>query len=562
MLHLDRHDAWVLTAVLLLFVLSRLAWAYGNLSAATYWEDEYRWAAALELLSGPAHPLLDYQADHYQGGSLVMILLITGLFQVIGESPLVLKMAAISFGALTLTLLYLVGRRGFGRPTAICVTVAYLLGPPLVAVSGLSVMGSHGESVVFSLLQVLIFFRLLVQEGRSNRTWFAFGLVSGLGLWFCYTSGLSLAACGLAWLALEKVPKWPELRSALVGGFVGLIPWFAYNVERGFVGLGRIAEVLGMSRAPDPWLPQTLTEKTTLLLFQDWPVGLLFPFPETRPDGLMAFALVGFAVPLAVALLASVWRVLIRGRRLRFPADVPGQDTVAYERRELVFLIYGLLWLLFFLSSSFTIDPYKGAHEYRLFLPPAILLLLPAARSAALGLRSPGLARGLTIIGLSCFLILSTVGTIAAATRPLSQGAFRGHFGHMVRGLLLHRKYETTLAEAVSVAKTIDQRRKRMAVFRGIGWGVAFRFEEGGEIETVHAAIGQIPQQDRAAFRSGLRWAARQRKVEEEERLRAGTARIDSALLVSRFDTLLDLTGGPPPQRRPRSRLGRPPHLR
>lgn len=541
----DRKDAGILGLLLVLFAITRLVWAHENISAVTYWEDEYRWTAAQELLRAPAHSLFEYQADHYQGGPLVMILTIAGLFGVFGASPLVLKSAAVLFGGLTLTLLYGVARVGFGRPTAILAAISYLVGPPLVAVSGLFVMGSHGESIVFSLLQLLIFYRLLSASERTPRTWFAFGLVSGLGLWFCYTSGLSLAACGLTFLVVERVPPGRELRAAFLGGLVGLIPWLAYNVERSFVGLGRIGEVFGWSRAPDIWVEQSAAAKVVQLVFRDWPGGLLLPFPTTWPESGMSIALVVFALPLAAALGAAVIRVLYSSLELRSAAP-----SAVLARRELVFLVYGALWLLFFLGSRFTIDPYKGIHEYRLFLPAAVLVLIPMARSAALGLSHEGWVKAVSAVGAACVLLLSSVGTVAAVSRTTNVVVFQRQFGNMVRGLLLHRKYERNLGEAVRVAEEIPSLPSHFAVYRGIGWGVAYGYEKTGDWEPVVAAVELVPKSRQRAFRSGIRWAARAGRMQINSRMKKGIPRADSETLLERFKALTAYVGARPSRRR------------
>ena len=541
----DRQDVVVLALFLILFAITRFLWAHENISAVTYWEDEYRWTAANELLLGPAHDLFEYQADHYQGGPLVMILTIAGLFLVVGSSPLVLKSVAVFFGGLTLALLYSVARVGFGRPTAILAAAAYLVGPPLVAVSGLFVMGSHGESIVFSLLQFLIFYRLLSVAERTPRTWFAFGLVSGLGLWFCYTSGLSLAACGLTFLAIERFPLWREIRAALLGGLVGLLPWFAYNVERSFVGLGRIGEVFGWSRAPDIWVEQSAGEKALQLIFRDWPGGLLLPFPTTWPDSGMSIALVVFAFPMSVALGASLVRVVRSAPGLRSPLSLASQSAIC-SRRELVFLVYGALWLVFFLGSRFTIDPYKGIHEYRLFLPAAVIVLIPMARSATLGLSGRGWVRAVSAVGVACVLILSSVGTVAAVSRPREVKVFRQQFGNMVRGLLLHRKYERSLEEAVRVAEEIPSLQSHYAVYRGIGWGVAYGYEKSGDWKPVAAAVELVPESRQRAFRSGIRWAARAGRWQINSRMKQGIPRADSETLLERFNALMAYVGTKP----------------
>lgn len=138
-------DAWTLLGIVLAFVSTRLLWLALNPGSAVYWEESYRMVAAQELLGNPALSLLEYQADHYQGGSLVAIALAALAFVVHGTSPLTAKLPAVAFGTAIVALLFLVGRRAFGRSVGALAAAGYVAGPPLVAWSGLVVMGSHHE---------------------------------------------------------------------------------------------------------------------------------------------------------------------------------------------------------------------------------------------------------------------------------------------------------------------------------------------------------------------------------------------------------------------------------
>src|SRR5262245_53463060 len=154
---LDSSDRWILSLLLGMFLASRLAWLYWNPESSVFFEESYRWMVAHELLTDPVQPFLEYQADHYQGGSLVMILLTMPFFKLLGESLFSLKLSALTVSSGILATLYILARKFFGREVGTLAAIGYLVGPPLVAYNGLVVMGSHSESILFSLLQVLLF---------------------------------------------------------------------------------------------------------------------------------------------------------------------------------------------------------------------------------------------------------------------------------------------------------------------------------------------------------------------------------------------------------------------
>jgi len=324
----SRRDTWLLSLLAAAFLASRLIWLAANPASTGYWEESYRWLAAHDLLGSPQLPLLEYQADHYQGGSLVMAALVAPCFWLFGESTFAFKIPALLVSLASLAMLYVIGRSFFERRTALLACASFLAGPPLVAYMGLVVMGSHGESVLLSLLQVFICLCLLEERWTGAWGWVPLGLVSGLGLWFCYTTAFSLAACGVAWLVFRGLPRPRALVAALAGGIAGLTPWLVYNLRYDFRGLDRLREVFGYGNPIDPWPTEGALRKLGSLLTHDLPEGAIEPFARTLPRPAAIALMIAFAVPLCAALslaaarlLRIAWRALRPGARAVFVAD-------------------------------------------------------------------------------------------------------------------------------------------------------------------------------------------------------------------------------------------------
>ena len=521
---LDRTDQGTLALLVLTFLLTRILWIEGSLAAATYWEEDFRWVAVHEILGGPLRGTLDYQADHYQGGSLVLTLMAAGFTWLFGVSALSYKLAALLCSTTTLTLLFLVGRKQFGYRTALIASLGYLAGPPLVAYWGLVVMGSHGESLMFSLGMLLVFHRLQTSSGRSTGSWFGFGLIAGAGLWFCYTSGLTLGACGLAWLVLYGFPRWRELASALLGAAVGLIPWLIYNLQYGFRGLDRIFEMFGYLEPIDPWIEMGAGEKLRNLFAGDWLEGLVTPYIEPLTPSLATLLQVGFGVPFALGMILFVWRLLRGGAE--------GQ------RRELVYALYGLVFLGIFLGSSFVIAFKEGPVTYRFFLPAAVLLSLPVAESAS---RVFVRHRTIASVLIAAFLLSSGTATALGATRDvIRKNPFANDFGYQVWGLLSHRKYERDLNEALNETRVVKEWLPRLIMIRGIAWGVAYRFEQDGKTEAVSGALDHARGDEIQALLGGYAWTAEIRMRGIAGKVIAGEQPPEGPVILERSRWLLE----------------------
>lgn len=502
-----RRHATALCALVTAFVASRLAWLRWNPDSASYWEESYRWAAVDLWHSGVWGTFLDLQADHYQGGSLVMIALTDLAFRLLGPSFLALKLVAVGFSTLTLALLFETLRRFFGGRAATLAGAAYVAGPPLVAFWGLVVMGSHGESVASSLLQLLVFLGIVSGVWRSARGFFAFGLASGLGLWFCFTAGLSLLACALTWLLLERLPRARELASATLGGVVGLLPWLAYNATHGFAGLERLLQLFGARPQIDPWPAQGVLEKAAELGSHVLPVALLQPSAWGPPDGLplaLAFTFGAVSVP---ALLAAVERV-VSALWLR---PEPGSQEYTRSRLELVFLVYPVVFLCVYLASRYAVDV-PGTLGYRIFTPFAVLLSVPIAISLADASRAGGLAGFAARTASAAWLA-----SLAAATLLFASDEREGRRevseanGYRALGVLLQRKHAPDLTPSLVAVRRLPDPERRAAVRFGLGWSLQSRHEMGAPLSELEAALASVPDDERTEVLNGVRWSLLQR---------------------------------------------------
>lgn len=499
-------DTAFLAAIVAIFVASRVAWIVWMPETALYWEESYRWFAAHELLTGPMLPFLDYQADHYQGGSLFVILVALPFFALAGESLLSLKLGAVLLSTASLVTLFVLNFRFFGRTASRLTCLAYLAGPPLVAFWGIALMGFHPDSALLSLLQVCAFLGLLTGRWRHAVGWVAFGAACGAGFSFTYITALSAAACALTWLALERIPRLRELLWAAAGFAVGLLPWLAYNATHDFAGVERILEVFGASAATvDPWQSQSLLDRIADLMVTMPTRGLLDPTNSALPIQFRPFVLAGFLIPVILALFSGIGRSA-RLMLQRLLGRGSAGDEIA--RREFVFSVYAFLFTVTYLASEFTL---VGDHpiDYRLFPPLAVLLMTPVGVTAARMMSRTGLVRRVAVFAAAVCLASSAFATVGFAFWSPASGNVTLEDGYKVYGRLLHRKY-ADLSQAVALAVYDDPELQKL-IWWGIGWEVHQRFEVAGELDDVAASIRELPTSERHNVLEGIFWTSERR---------------------------------------------------
>ena len=498
----EHGDTLLCAALVTALVATRIAWIRGYPLSAHYWEEGYRWIAVHELSAGTPVPWLEWQADHYQGSSFVVIALATTLCG-LGVAPLVaLKCVALGFASATCAALYAIGRIFFGRAVGLLCGLAYLAGPPLVAFWGVVAMGFHAESALLSLIGFGACLTLAERRAPTPLGWLAFGLLSGLAMWFSPTAALGVLACAIAWpfVALRR-PDPRELLAGVAGAAAGLAPWLFYNAQRGFPSIRRALEVFGAEASPDAFRSQGLVARAGDLFLRAPGQGLLDP----GGDAASAWRIVPLAaavwVPVGIALIAAWARAL---GALRW-----GRRAPLAVRRESLFLLYGALFAVAYLASRFTLPLDPTPIGFRLLVPPAILLLPPVAISAARAMRPGAPYRHVSRIASGVCLVALAFATVAFARQHREPGTpLDWKHAHVAWGHILQRKHGADIAAAVaSVGWLAPDRRED--VLLGIGWGLESAFEQGGDVTELEHALEPLASSDRAKIRQGISfWTA------------------------------------------------------
>jgi 4-amino-4-deoxy-L-arabinose transferase-like glycosyltransferase len=303
-------------------------------------------------------------------------LLTAAVFWVTGSSVLVLKLVSLAIYGIAALLVWLVGRRTVGEPSARIGAALFWVWPPFFVWWSTKSRAYFGSGLVIGLAALLLALRL--SERDSKRDAALLGFVLGVGVWATLQSML-LAIPALAWLAFRRPRAYRLVPLALPGAVLGASPWLFWNVTHGWNAV----------------LPSSVAgaESTYVERFADlfaivlptW-LGLRAPYSH---DWLLG-PVVGIALT-AGLLVAFVVLALRRPRRLEPLIAV----ALAFP----------------FLYSATSFAFFVGEPRYLVFLAPIPALLLGRA-----------LVRGgttATVAGLSVAAALSVAGLVTIERQGL-----------------------------------------------------------------------------------------------------------------------------------------------
>jgi len=270
--------------LLLLILLLAWAWRLHGLDAQSLWRDE---TDSLRFATRPLAEALAMFTRPGENGPLYFLLLRPWLMAA-GQSEFALRFPSALLGVLAIPLMFVWGRRWFGR-------AAGLIAALLLAANPYHLWYSQ-EAKMYALLVVVVMLSLMaftwaVERGRWWRWAPWMGFTSAC--FYIHVLGVFVIPLQMAWFLLVPAwrRRWPGFVLALAVLVLPYIPllWWQWRLlvdptfatGHAFAPLGRILQTLwqaqtqGIVLAPSPWL---LAAPVFLLL-----AALFLPQPHQTP---------------------------------------------------------------------------------------------------------------------------------------------------------------------------------------------------------------------------------------------------------------------------------------
>lgn len=189
-------------------------------------------------------PALFYWGQQY-GGTIDSILTAPAL-AVTGSAVWAAKAVMIAFQLVACLVVWRIGRRIYDERAGLVAAAVFWVFSPAVVWWSTKTRGFYGASLVLSLLTILLVVRLVQRpansEERADRNdLLAIGFVVGIAWW---TSPIAFFSIGPAVLVglVQRRDLWPDLRITIIPFVLGGIPWWVFNLLKGFSSLESPAE--------------------------------------------------------------------------------------------------------------------------------------------------------------------------------------------------------------------------------------------------------------------------------------------------------------------------------
>lgn len=332
-----------LAVLLLVHLALKLALLTTGLERVAFDEELYRGAVAKELIDGLKMPLASYRPDPYSGGFLLVAVLAVPPFLLLGPTLIALKLVPLACSLGILALLFVFLDRWFGRRAALAGAVLFVCAPPGPTQLSLVAMGFHTESVLFSMLILLAWYRVLAEPARSPRL-ALFGLAVGAGISFTFVTALTGLACAGSAVLARRRPSVRGLGWLALGFAVGLLPYAIYDATHGFEGVRWADDLLRPQLVDAAHSPLAVmyrvARKTGGVLLIGLPQANAFPALGVIPGRALSYLywILGVAVlgvfvlrrrgVAATAAPLWLWAGMLVGAFVLTGYDVPRHDAV------------------------------------------------------------------------------------------------------------------------------------------------------------------------------------------------------------------------------------------
>lgn len=318
-------------------------------------------------------PSVFFWGQHY--GGTIDAMVTAPVVWLTGPSVAGPKLVAVAFFAVSCVLTWRIGRHLFDDQTGIVAACLLWVASPAVVWWSTKTRGFYGAGIVLALAATLIVVRLSGRaaperdaDRRDRRDMAALGLVTGLAWWTTPIAFFVIVPV-LVDGAWRRRDLWRFSGLAAATFVVGGLPWWVFNVSRGFASL----------HSP-------VTADMSYLERLDGFVSVVIPMLA----GFRTIYTADWAVPPLVAAAAG-----------------PGVLLVAWRTRHRASLLLAVLVGYPILAAVSPTTEFVGEPRYAYFLAPFLALLLAHAVSRGLG--------RFAVVVPGALLVVTIVGTVALA---------------------------------------------------------------------------------------------------------------------------------------------------
>lgn len=207
-------------------------------------DELYQGYIATEWLNGLRANLFHYQGDPYTAGSLVLGTLAAPFMGVFGKSLFALKCAPILLSSAAFALLCRLLKQQFGMSAAVATGLLLIFSPPAYTALSMMALGSHPESVLFSVILLGALWNYF--QSPSSKNAFFFGVSGGFACWFAQINISADLLCALVFFYYIFIKRLSlsHVVFKFSGAALGFSPWLFYNLTHHWHGAEFLAECL------------------------------------------------------------------------------------------------------------------------------------------------------------------------------------------------------------------------------------------------------------------------------------------------------------------------------
>lgn len=229
----------IILVLIILYSVIRLSVLFTSLDLYNF-EENYRYSFPMDIINGLRMPLLKYQYTAYEGGSIITALTTVPFLLLFGTNYIVIKLQPFFLNLFVILLYFFFLSKFFNKKIAFIASLFFIFSPFIFTHGSLVNMGAIQDAEIFRIAALFLFYKIIYSDtpiyAKSKTGYFVLlGLLSGLGVYFSYTSLIMTFFILLLWFSIDKKFFLNRYFAYFSLSFIpGLLPFIYYNLTYSF----------------------------------------------------------------------------------------------------------------------------------------------------------------------------------------------------------------------------------------------------------------------------------------------------------------------------------------